>query len=92
MYFEFLESECIALITKICCLLVFYNFKLSPLLQTRLENNKKLYYFKDQEDLPRIYFALCHIEQSLLNDIWEIYEPYLEKPEKRQNGTWIFDW
>jgi hypothetical protein len=81
MYYDFLELECIALITKISCLLVFYKFELSPLNKIRFENNKQLYYLKDRHDLLGIYVSFNEIYQNLLNDILEFYEPYFYDAE-----------
>lgn len=82
----YLESECIALITKICCLLVFYNFELSPLFQLSFEISRKQ--FNTQQNLLDVYIALNDIERLLLDDIWELYEPYIRDPEKTKHSIW----
>jgi len=82
----YLESECIALITKIYCLLVYYSFELSPLFQLSFELNKKKFYAN--QNLLDVYIALNDIERLLLDDIWEMYEPYVSDPEKTQHSIW----
>lgn len=82
----YLESECIALITKICCLKAYYGFELSPLFQLSLEISKKQTYM--QQNLLDVYIALNDIERLLLDDIWELYEPYISNPEKTQHSVW----
>lgn len=86
MFEDYLESECIASITNIYCLLVFYDFGLSPLFQLSLEINKRFFY--QNKNLLDTYIALKDIERLLLEDIWEIYEPYIRDPEKTKHSVW----
>jgi len=88
MFYEYLELECIALITKISCLLVYYDFQLIPLIQTRFENCKQLFTFHDPHDMLGIFISLFNIEQGLIEDIQELYEPYVQEPEKHQHSVW----
>lgn len=71
---ETLEDKCISLITKISCLLVYYNFELFPLHETLFQNSKKLFYRGDLKDLQLVFYHLHSIEQRLKNDIVNYHE------------------
>jgi hypothetical protein len=76
MYNDFLRDECLSLITRISCLLVYYEFELSERLEVKFQNSKILFYLGDDFDLPTVFFDLYSIECQLLIDILEFYEPY----------------
>lgn len=73
---DIIKQECYSLIVKISCLLVYYEFKLTPVLESRFQNSKKLFYVGSDDDLPLLFFKLYDIEQKLLIDIWEIHDRY----------------
>lgn len=76
MYNEFLRDECISLITRIGCLLAYYEFELSEELNIKFQNSKLLFYLGDDYDLPVVFYELYGIENQLLSDIVEFYRPY----------------
>ena len=91
MYKEFLQNECISLITRISCLLVYYNFQLSPLHNSIFQNNKVLFRIGNLEDIAIAYLKLFELEQTLLNDIWIFCSPQAAEPEPYPIDIWAFD-
>ena len=69
MYTEFLTSEIYCIIARISCMLVYFDFELIPLMQTRFENYKYFYQIATEEDLPLIFEKLFEIEINLQQDI-----------------------
>ena len=76
MYNEFLRDECISSITRISCLLAYYDFELSMQSEIKFQNSKLLFYLGDDFDLPTVFYDLYGIETQLLTDIVEFYAPY----------------
>lgn len=76
MICEWIRFECIAIITRISCLLVYYDFELTPLNDLEFQNSKELYYRGDNLDLITAFCTLDEIEQTLLTDIWNFYKPH----------------
>ena len=81
---ETLEDKCISSITRISCLLVYYNFELFPLHETLFQNSKKLFYRGDLKDLQLVFYHLRSIEQRLKNDIVNFHEKPLENQQHGQ--------
>lgn len=78
---EFLNIECYQFIVRIVCLLVYYDFELTPLIEARFQNYKQLYNIGTYQDLPLIFLVFSEIEQNLLHDLWAVYEPQVSDPE-----------
>jgi len=88
---EFLEDECISLITRISCLLAFYDFELSPLYDFEFQNSKKLFYDGLNNDLVTAFCTLYEIEQTLLDDIYDFYKPYWLSHSEPSLNIWEVD-
>jgi len=91
MIFDLLEEECVAHITRISSLLVFYKFELSPsnkLLYDICREQFALYRHVYRENLIKVYFTLFGIEEKLITDITEILEPYIENEERYHRSIW----
>jgi hypothetical protein len=86
MISEWIRLECIAIITRISCLLVYYDFELTLLNDLKFQNSKRLYYQGNTLDLITAYCTLDEIEQALLNDIWNFYKPYWD--ENQEINIW----
>jgi hypothetical protein len=70
---DYLDIECYQLIVRITCLLVYFDFELTPQIESRFQNYKQLYKIGTHLDLPIVLLVLNEIEQSLLYDIWAVY-------------------
>ena len=79
-----LEDKCISSITKISCLLAYYDFELLPLHETLFQNSKKLFYRGDLKDLQLVFYHLRSIEQRLKNDIVNYHEKPIENQQYGQ--------
>lgn len=80
-FFDLMEIECLSIITRISCLIVYYKLILSPISQAILDNYKKLYKLNHKTDFIMIYLKLSKLEDSLMDDIGKIYEPFLQNTE-----------
>jgi hypothetical protein len=80
-FLDLLEIECLTIITRISCLIVYYKLILSPISQTILDNCKKLYELKHKTDFSMIYLKLSKLEESLMDDVSRIYEPFFQNTE-----------
>jgi len=75
-YFDILRDECISKITRISCLLAYYDFELSATYKEYFQTSKLLFYTGSDNALWQVLYMLHDIEETLLAVIWEFYKPF----------------
>lgn len=70
---EFVKEQCYYQIVRICSLLVYFDFQLSPEVDISFQNNKLLFSLGRNDDILTAYSNLRHIADSLVLDIAYFY-------------------
>ena len=87
------EAACYTQIVRISCLLVYFDFELTPDMQVRFENGKELLKVGNNDDFVDLYFKLKDIADGLESDIEYysgLYEDFTDYSETENNPYYNF--